>query len=94
MEAAQSSSQDKTRFTTKQYRNHPEEPTEQYLERSLYPRTDRRNHFFTMRLVGSPEEVQEGWLGSHGWQMKFWGHISVARGFPLRSMGLNPKLGS
>ena len=40
-----------------------------------------------MRLVERAEEVQEGWLGSHGWQLKFQRDISAARGFPLRCVG-------
>ena len=45
----------------------------------------------TTRLVGSAKEVQEGWLGSHWCQVKFQRDISVAGGFPLRSVGSKPQ---
>ena len=40
-----------------------------------------------MTLVERAEEVQEGWLGSHGWQLKFQRDISAAEGVPLEKSG-------
>ena len=62
--------------------------------RALYLRTDRRNHFTTTRLLGSAEKARESWLGSQGWQLKFWKYISVVGESPWEVCGLNPKLGS
>ena len=47
-----------------------------------------------MWLVVSVEKAQEGWLGSHGQQLKRQRDSSTAREFPLRSVGSNLKLGS
>ena len=49
---------------------------------ALSPRTDRRNNFTTMRLIGSVEEAQEGWLSSHRWLLKIRRDISGAVGSP------------
>ena len=47
-----------------------------------------------MRLVGSVEEAQEGWLGSNRLQLKFWRDISAAGEFPWEVWALNPKFDS
>ena len=44
-------------------------------------------------MVGSAEEAWEGELSSQEWQLKFQRNISVARGFPLKSVGSKPQVG-
>ena len=37
------------------------------------------------------EETEEGWLGSHGWQLKGGRDITVATGFPLITVESKPQ---
>ena len=46
-----------------------------------------------MRLVGSAEQVREGWLGFHGQQIKCWRDISASGGLLLRTVGSKHQAG-
>ena len=43
-----------------------------------------------MWLVGSGEEMREGWIGFHRQQLKCWRYILAARGSPWEVWDLNP----
>ena len=81
-------------ITTKLQRYHPDNQFNTSWREALYPRTERRNHFTTMRLRGCVEWVWEGWLGSNGNSWSARGIFQCLGTSPWEGRGLNLRMGS
>ena len=90
MEVTLTSSQDQSGITTKLWRNHPEQTTEQWLERSLITSDTQKNQIEHNQpwLVGSAVKTQVGCVGAH--KQQYQRDNEVADWIPLRILESKP----